>query len=192
MVRKGKVYIALLHYPMYNKRKDIITTSVTNLDLHDISRVARTYDVEGFFIVHPSPSQHRLTREIVAYWQEGYGGSYNPDRKDAFDLLRTVNNLEEVISVIKNETGLNPVTIATDAKIGPQSISYKQIKNEIFNSEQVFLILFGTGWGIEKSLIESCTYLLAPVQGDASYNHLSVRSAVSIIIDRLLGEYWFN
>jgi len=38
---KGKVYIALLHYPMYNKRMDIITTSVTNLDLHDIARVAR-------------------------------------------------------------------------------------------------------------------------------------------------------
>ena len=192
MVRKGKVYIALLHYPMYNKRMDIITTSVTNLDLHDISRVARTYNVEGFFIVHPSPSQHRLTREIVSYWQEGYGGSYNPDRKEAFSRLRTVNNIEEVIAAIKAETGLQPVTIATDARNCPQSVSYQQMKNEIFNSDQVFLILFGTGWGIEKSLIESCTYLLEPIQGDASYNHLSVRSAVSIIIDRLLGEHWFN
>ena len=189
---KGKVYIALLHYPMYNKRQDIITTSVTNLDLHDISRVARTYNVEGFFVVHPSPSQHRLIKEIVSYWQEGYGGSYNPDRKEAFNRLRTVESLQEVLNTIQDETGQKPDTIATDARVYPNTVSYHNMKDMIFNNEQVFLILFGTGWGMDRSLIESCTYILEPVQGDASYNHLSVRSAVSIITDRLLGEYWFN
>ncbi|HBQ25098.1 MAG TPA: hypothetical protein DD791_01770, partial [Syntrophomonas sp.] len=85
-----------------------------------------------------------------------------------------------------------PDTIATDARVYPNTISYRDMKDKIFNNEQVFLILFGTGWGMDRSLIESCTYILEPVQGDASYNHLSVRSAVSIITDRLLGEYWFN
>ena len=69
-MRKTKVYIALLHYPMYNKRQDIITTSVTNLDLHDIARAARTYDVECFFVVHPLANQQKLIKEIVSYWQE--------------------------------------------------------------------------------------------------------------------------
>jgi hypothetical protein len=55
-VRKSRIYLALLHYPMYNKRGEIITTSITNLDLHDISRAARTYGAEGFFVVHPSPN----------------------------------------------------------------------------------------------------------------------------------------
>jgi len=32
------------------------------------------------------------------------------------------------------------------------------------------------------------TYILEPIRGNAKYNHLSVRSAVSIILDRLLGE----
>lgn len=190
-MRKGKVYLALLHYPMYNKRMDTITTSVTNLDLHDISRVARTYNMDGFFVVHPSPSQHRLISDIVSYWQEGYGGSYNPDRKEAFSLLKAVNNLEEVLNLITDETGSQPVTIATDARIYPNTISCKQMKSVIFNSDKPFLILFGTGWGMQKALVESCTYILEPVQGEAGYNHLSVRSAVSIIVDRLLGEYWF-
>lgn len=191
-MRKAKVYIALLHYPMYNKRMDTITTSVTNLDLHDISRVARTYDVDGFFVVHPSPSQHRLIKEIVSYWQEGYGGSYNPDRKEAFSRLQIADNLSEVLDFIENETGLQPDTIATDARVYPNTVSYKQMKDEIFNNEGPYLILFGTGWGMEKGLLESCTYILEPIEGDASYNHLSVRSAVSIIIDRLLGGYWFD
>lgn len=191
-MRKAKVYIALLHYPMYNKRMDTITTSVTNLDLHDISRVARTYDVDGFFVVHPSPSQHRLIKEIVSYWQEGYGGSYNPDRKEAFGRLQIADNLSEVLDFIENETGLQPDTIATDARVYPNTVSYKQMKDEIFNNERPYLILFGTGWGMEKGLLESCTYILEPIEGDASYNHLSVRSAVSIIIDRLLGGYWFD
>jgi hypothetical protein len=191
-VRKAKVYIALLHYPMYNKRMDTITTSVTNLDLHDISRVARTYDVDGFFVVHPSPSQHHLIKEIVSYWQEGYGGSYNPDRKEAFSRLQIADSLSQVLRLIEDETGLQPDTIATDARIYPNTVSYKVMKEKIFSSDKPFLILFGTGWGMEKGLMESCTYILEPVQGNASYNHLSVRSAVSIIIDRLLGEYWYD
>jgi len=72
---------------MYNKNMDIVTTSVTNLDIHDIARAARTYDVDGFYIVHPSASQQRLIRDILAYWQEGYGGVYNSDRQEAFRLL---------------------------------------------------------------------------------------------------------
>ncbi|MGS0765040.1 RNA methyltransferase [Syntrophomonas curvata] len=191
-MRKAKVYIALLHYPMYNKRMDTITTSVTNLDLHDISRVARTYDVERFFVVHPSPGQHRLVEEIVSYWQQGFGGSYNPDRKEAFSRLQIADNLGEVLAVIEDETGLQPDTVATDARVYPNTVSYKRMKDEIHNSARPFLILFGTGWGMEKGLMDSCTYVLEPIEGDAGYNHLSVRSAVSIIIDRLLGGRWFE
>ena len=87
-MRKSRVYIALLHYPMYNKRMDIVTTSITNLDLHDIARAARTYDVDGFYVVHPSASQQKLIRDILTYWQDGYGGHYNSDRKEAFNLAQ--------------------------------------------------------------------------------------------------------
>ena len=40
--------------------------------------------------------------------------------------------------------------------------------------------------------MQDCDYILEPVQAGSDYNHLSVRSAVSIILDRLLGECWFE
>ncbi|MBO8158648.1 RNA methyltransferase [Thermosyntropha sp.] len=190
-MRKSKVYIALLHYPMYNKRMDIITTSITNLDLHDIARAARTYDVDGFLVVHPSENQHALLKEIVSYWQEGYGGQYNPDRKEAFSILKTFYKLEEALEYIKNETGQEVLTVATDARIYPNTVSYRDLKKEIMEENKVFLILFGTGWGIQREIMESCNYILEPIEAERTYNHLSVRSAVAIILDRLLGEAWY-
>lgn len=191
-MRKSKVYLALLHYPMYNKRKDIITTSVTNLDLHDISRTARTFNVNGFFVVHPSASQQELIQKIVGFWQEGYGGEYNPDRKEAFSIFRTVTDLEEAVHLIREETGQDVITVATDAGNYPNSVTYHHLKEIMFNEEKVFLILFGTGFGMKSELVESCDYILQPVIGGGDYNHLSVRSAVCIIVDRLLGEFWYN
>ncbi len=191
-MRRSKLYLALLHYPMYNKRMELITTSITNLDLHDISRAARTYGAEGFFVVHPAPNQQELLRDIMGYWQEGYGAQYNPDREQAFSILKPAKNLQEVINSIEEESGQRPLTVATDAKIYPQSISYYEMKNLIHQEELVMLLLFGTGWGISRELMQECDYILEPIQARSDYNHLSVRSAVSIILDRLLGEYWFG
>lgn len=191
-MRKSKVYIALLHHPMYNKRMDVVTTSVTNLDLHDIARVARTYNVDGFYVVHPALNQQKLIKEILSYWQEGYGGTYNADRKEAFTILRQAETLAEVLAAIEQETGQEAITIATDARTYPNTIAYQQLKEKIFTEEHVYLLLFGTGWGMEQELMLQSDYILEPIAVDSDYNHLSVRSAVSIIIDRLLGEYWFN
>lgn len=191
-MRKSKVYIALLHHPMYNKRMDVVTTSVTNLDLHDIARVARTYNVDGFYVVHPAANQQKLIKEILSYWQEGYGGTYNADRKEAFTILHLAETLQEVLQEIAGETGQKVMTVATDARIYPNTVSYQHLKNEIFTEENVYLLLFGTGWGMEQALMMQADFILEPIAVDSDYNHLSVRSAVSIIIDRLLGEFWFN
>lgn len=177
---------------MYNKQQQIITTSVTNLDLHDISRAARTYDVEGFFIVHPHPQQQSLIQDIIRYWTEGYGGQYNPDRHEALRLLHLVSSLDEAVSAITAAHGQKPLCVATDARTYPNSISYRHLKELIFQSENIFLLLFGTGWGMAVELMNSCDYRLEPIESHRLYNHLSVRSAVAIILDRLLGEFWYS
>lgn len=191
-MRKSKVYIALLHHPMYNKRMDVVTTSVTNLDLHDIARVARTYNVERFYVVHPAPNQQQLIKEILSYWQEGYGGTYNADRKEAFSILRLAETFQEVRQAIEQETGQEVITVATDARTYPNTVSYHLLKEKMFTEDHVYLLLFGTGWGMEQTLMLQSDYILEPIAMDSDYNHLSVRSAVSIIIDRLLGEFWFK
>ena len=44
--------------------------------------------VETYWVVTPDPMQKELVREIVSHWTEGYGGSVNPDRKNALSLIR--------------------------------------------------------------------------------------------------------
>lgn len=186
------MYLALLHNPMYNKRSEVITTSISNLDLHDISRATKTYDLDGFFVVHHVESQQEIIRQILSYWQEGYGATYNKDRKEAFEIIKLASNLEEVQEIILQETSLNAISVATDARLYPNTLDYKELKEKINNQEEAILLLFGTGWGIAKEAMEGFDYILKPIVFAGEYNHLSVRSAVSIILDRLLGEDWYD
>ncbi len=76
-------YIALLHHPILNRDGAVVTTSITNIDVHDIARSARTYGVSGFFIGHPVLGMRRLTERILCLWLDGYGATYNPTRGEA-------------------------------------------------------------------------------------------------------------
>ncbi|MGE5453820.1 MAG: RNA methyltransferase [Methylocystaceae bacterium] len=190
--RKAPVYIALVHYPVYNKHLQVIATSVTNLDIHDISRCARTYQVQGFYIVHPLPAQQALVEKVRSFWQEGYGGEYNPDRKDALSVLRVSDSLAAAMEEIQLATGQRPMLVATDARIYPNTVSYATLRQCLNQDDRPLLLVFGTGYGIETEVMQQCDMILEPIMGLSDYNHLSVRSAVAIIIDRLLGEPWFR
>jgi hypothetical protein len=50
------------------------------------------------------------------------------------------------------------------------------------------LILFGTGWGLAPAVLDQADAFLAPLRGASpdGYNHLSVRAACAIVLDRLL------
>ena len=51
------------------------------------------------------------------------------------------------------------------------------------------LVVFGTGWGLAPEVIRSADAILEPIRAsiETRYNHLSVRSACAITLDRLLG-----
>jgi hypothetical protein len=186
-----KVYLALLHYPVYNKRDEVITTSITNLDIHDIARSAHTYDIEQLFLIHPAEAQQRLAEDILHYWQHGYGATYNADRKEALSIVKIRSTLQDAVEDIRAACGKSPVIITTDARIFPNTISYHKLRLEMENAEAPYLVLFGTGWGIERELMQSFDYILEPIIGRGDYNHLSVRAAAAIILDRLLGGKWW-
>lgn len=186
------VYLGLVHYPIYNKNGEVVTTAITNFDIHDIARTSRTYNIKKYFIIHPLESQAKLARDIVSYWQEGFGSEYNPDRKEAFSILDIVSDIEKAVNYIKDVHGESPLIVTTDARTFPNTVSYKQVRDEITNGSRPYLVLFGTGWGMEKSVMEKFDYILEPIYGPCDYNHLPVRAAVAIILDRLLGEVWWN
>ena len=45
-----------------------------------------------------------------------------------------------------------------------------------------------SAWGLAPEVMSRVDGVLPPVGGADAYNHLAVRSAASIILDRLLGE----
>lgn len=182
------IYLALLHYPIYNKNKEVITTTVTNLDLHDIARASRTYNLEQYYIVNPLDSQQKMIDRMNDYWFSDFGAEYNPDRREAFKLIKVKSYLEDVIDEIKAKEGKSPKLIATDARDYPNTISYSWLREQIETGSQPYLILLGTGWGLTEEVLEKADYMLEPIHGPGDYNHLSVRSAASIILDRLLGS----
>ncbi len=187
----ANLYLGLVHYPIYNKNMKVIATAVTNFDIHDISRTARTYDVKRYFLIHPLEEQAKIIKKITDYWQNGYGQVYNPDRSNALERVEYLPSIDKAIETITELEGLRPLTITTDARKYDNTVTYSHVRNLLLDGSQPILLLFGTGFGIEKSVMNSFDYILEPVYGTGDYNHLCVRSAAAIILDRLAGEQWW-
>jgi len=183
----GRVFIALVHYPVYNKRREVIASALTTIDIHDLARLAMTYGAEGFFLVTPLEDQAELARKMLEHWLEGWGSSYNNDRAESMRRVVVAGDLKEVEERILEKTGRRPVVVATAAGDGPGRSSYFDVGPVVRRGEPV-LILFGTAWGLTREVLEKSDYILAPVKGPTGYNHLSVRSAAGIVLDRLFGE----
>jgi hypothetical protein len=178
--------IALLHYPVYNKNRKVVTTAIANMDIHDIARVSRTYGVQNFYLVNPLAAQRDLACVIISHWREGYGATFNPSRREAFDLVRIKANLDEVRDDIAGQTGAEPKVVVTGAGFKRGFITCSDLKKMIRNDKLPYLLIFGTGSGITEEIVEKADYLLEPIKGVDNYNHLAVRSAVAIMIDRIM------
>jgi hypothetical protein len=183
----SNLYLGLVHHPIYDKRKEVVATAITNFDIHDIARCARTFGVGGFFIITPLESQVQLADRIIRHWREGIGSVYNPTRKESFSLVRISRTIDEADREISNLWQTKVKRVATGASPHPKNIDFGFLKKLLQDGKTPFFLLFGTGWGLTQEVKDSSDYVLAPIEGKG-YNHLSVRSAVAIILDRLLGD----
>jgi tRNA (guanine37-N1)-methyltransferase len=184
---RAPVYLALLHHPVYDKNGAIVTTAVTNMDIHDIARAGRTYGVRRFFVVTPVKPLQKLALKIINHWEFGYGSDYNPTRKEALALARICDTLDDGIISIEQETRRKPLIVATSARHSEHRTSFVAVKEMLHRETRPFLILFGTGWGLTEATLSQADYVLEPIEGRTEFNHLSVRSAAAIVLDRLLG-----
>ena len=182
-----KVYCALIHYPVYNKNKEVIATSITTSNIHDISRTARTYGLKAFFFVTPIQRQQLLIETIIKHWKSGYGATYNPTRGIALDILQVSSSLGECAKEIEYREGSKPRIVVTCASPDREIIYFDSLREEMIPSITPWLILFGTGWGLTSDILQMADRVLEPIRGPSDYNHLSVRAAIAITLDRLLG-----
>lgn len=181
------LYIALLHYPVCDKAGRIVTTAIANMDIHDIARVARTYDVKNFYIINPHAAQRDLAKRIVTHWLEGYGATFNPSRKEAFELIRLTPSLEDACDEIQAAHRQKPVIVVTGARPQEPCLTFVRMREMLGKNDLPYFLIFGTGSGIAKDVINRADYRLEPIRGPGGYNHLAVRSAVAVILDRIAG-----
>jgi len=188
-VAKRPIYLALVHYPVLNRHGELIASAITNLDIHDIARLARTYDLSAYYLVTPLTDQQSLARRLIDHWLKGAGGDINADRREAMRLIRVAGDIEEVCRQITLETGRPVLVYVTTAKKRADSINWSCLRKRIEDQgRNGILLLFGTASGFESSVFENADGVISPIEGDREYNHLPVRSAAAITLDRLLGD----
>lgn len=186
LLHRINLYLALLHYPVKNKDGRTIASAVTSIDLHDIARVAKTYGVKGFYVITPLADQREFAVKIIDHWVHGAGAKYNPDRKEALSLIRIRESLEQSADEIRRLEDTGVRIVATGAVGAPGQMEFKEFRRLLESGKDVYLLALGTAWGLSEEFMQEADCRLAPISGNTGYNHLSVRCAASIILDRLL------
>lgn len=176
--------LVLLHHPVIDRHGAVVTSAVTNLDIHDLARLVTSYGLCRYYLVTPADEQRQLIERIIAHWREGAGARFNPDRQRAFAAIRVVSSLQEVLTDWQRLTGQCGRVILTGARHeqGTPPATVRQMAKA-----EPLLLVFGTGHGLAPSLYTPDRPCLAAIR-PGNYNHLSVRTAAAIVLDRLLGD----
>ena len=186
--RRGRnLYLALVHWPVVNKQGQVTAVSLTNVDIHDIARVCRTYGLGGYYLITPLQDQQDLARRLLRHWTTGRGGWSNPDREAALHRVQLMASLQEAVDHVQDTSGVRPQVVATSAK-DEGALSFGSL-GRILESEAVLLLL-GTGSGLAPQVLQEADSILRPIRYLDDYNHLSVRSAAAVAIDRIMGDVW--
>ena len=181
-------YMVLMHDQMRLKDGRIGTTSVTTMDIHDIARSCRTFGVKNYFISTPLVDQGKIVQTLLDFWQGGEGIDYNSHRHQAVKNVRLVKSFEDTVKTIEKQEGKKPIVIATSAQKHENiPVLAFSDQDKVWNLDRPVLIVLGTAYGLSDAILEQCDYILAPIEGFSDFNHLSVRSAAGIILDRWLG-----
>jgi len=183
----SQLYLALLHHPVLNRRGQTVTSAITSLDIHDIARSARTYGVAGVFVVHPVAEQRDFAARLLDHWRLGYGREFDSRRREALELVHIVAELDDAIAAVANAAGRPPALVYTSAR-APDGMSFEELRERMAApGAPPIVILLGTGFGMAPAVKERADLALAPIRGADPYNHLSVRAAAAIMLDRLRG-----
>lgn len=183
-----RVYSALVHFPVRDRAGDPVTSAITNIDVHDLARSTRAFGLRGYYVVSPIAAQRAIVERILAHWADGSGSRRLPERQEALALCRPVASVEDVERDITEREGAAPKIYVTAARPpeGVEMRTWAQARAEI-GVDGPALLLFGTAYGLHPTLTSRAYAAIAPIDGGFGWNHLSVRAAAAITLDRLFG-----
>ncbi|MBP6627950.1 MAG: tRNA (guanosine(37)-N1)-methyltransferase TrmD [Kofleriaceae bacterium] len=185
----ARSYVALCHHPVWDRDGKVVTSALTNFDVHDIARSTMTYRLAGYAVVTPITSQRDKALHIARMWSEDQDGQH---RAQALALVSPQPSVAATIDWITGRHGgTRPRVVATSARTdgfeGAGRCTAWQLRAELAGDERPLLLLFGTGWGLVDTQVPEVNQVLSPIEGGGDWNHLSVRSAVAVVLDRLFG-----
>lgn len=182
------LFVALIHHPVVDRNAKIVTSAITSLDIHDIARASRTYAARAVFIVHPIPEQRKFAESVIDHWKFDFGRQHDSRRREALERVQIVATLDDAIAEASRISGVRPLVVHTSART-EGGTSYTDLRSRMeAPGAPAVMILFGTGFGMSPEVAERADVILAPIVGPGDYNHLSVRSAAGVILDRLRGK----
>jgi hypothetical protein len=180
------VYCALVHHPVRDRDGHPLTSAITNVDVHDIARSARTFGLAGYYVVSPIAAQRLVVDRILEHWRSGAGAKRVPERSEALSRCHPIASIEEAAQEIERAHGAGPEWVVTEARpVGRTIVSYEEARAHLALPGRPALVLFGTAHGLHASVIDRAELVIEPIRGVEAYNHLSVRAAAAITFDRL-------
>ena len=183
----SRLSLVLVHYPVLHRNGETISSAVFSQDVHDLARLSTTYNLGPYYLVTPITSQQELAEQLGKHWTGEWGKNYNANRAEALERLKVLPSFARVVEHATAQWGEEPLTLATTAKDSPDAWDFSAVREHMESNSSPVLLAIGTSWGLTPGFIEGCSGVLKPIK-IGPYNHLSVRSASSIIIDRILGR----
>jgi hypothetical protein len=178
-----RLTVALVHHPVVDRRGDEITSTVDHLDVMDASRLSLTYPVRRVYVVNPVPAQRALTERLIRHGTRTAG---RDEARGEFSKTAWAPDLDAVIAEHEEELGVVPTVVATSARGSSRDLGFGVMRARLHGGEAMVLLV-GKAWGLAPRLLDTADVRLEPIDAGTGFNHLSVRSAMAIAIDRLLG-----
>ncbi len=188
-----RTYVILAHHPVLDRYGETVTTSVTNFDIHDIARSCATYGVAGYYPISPIRKQREKIARIIEIWRKEIRQAGSSDRGHALGTIAVRESIEDAVQAIARREKAQPWVVATSAQPSEdesKAVGYDQLiaARIAAGGKTPLVLVLGTGWGLHKEVLDAVDQQLTPVSGIGDFNHLSVRSALSCILDRLFGQ----
>jgi tRNA (guanine37-N1)-methyltransferase len=160
-----------------------IAATVDEFDYFDAARLCLTYDVRWLFVVTPVPAQRELAARLVRHG----AAADREESRGVFDRTLIVEDLHDLAARAQHDAGSRPVYVATTARSWPDAVPWSELARRS-TAGTPLVLLFGKAWGLTDTVVQAADVRAQPFRGPAAYNHLSVRSALAIALDRLRGS----
>jgi tRNA (guanine37-N1)-methyltransferase len=178
-----RLTVALVHHPVIDRRGDEIASTVDHFDVMDASRLSLAYPMRRLYVVTPVPAQRDLVERLIRHGTQAAG---RDELRGEFSKTAWAPDLDAVIAEHERELGVVPTVVATSARGSTRDIGFGALRERLRGGE-AFLLLLGKAWGLAPWVLEAADLQLEPIDAGTGFNHLSVRSAMAIAVDRLLG-----